>query len=786
MPADLEALFAIQAEQHAQLQQQLAAFQQLLYDQTLAARSDMAAARSRADIAATTWQTDHAAAAARQAAAEAQSSDYVAARFDLHTRELADREARTVHARRELELQLDRDRLAAAHQAAQLEIAKQANVLSQQQFEAKQTLRQFAADEAAAERKAANLARTTDSSDRTRSANYLTATKALQNLPKATSAREWVAHRSMVSNVLQHPHRLVLADNWMLVPHCVSGPLLVSCHDFMKTNEHRFAALPAGSATFNWLLEFEIAMYSDRDHLEDQAAWQALQQGMLSVREFAAVFNKNMNNWGRFSVETSEASRVRQLRLALNAHTTFFLAMPDSPCVLYATGSITAAQYTTAAVFDYLLLKEAFAPNSAVSVFGGIAQPPAPTPPPRNHVTPAQRPPKAQHNQQRSSQHANALSRDKTSGPAAGDQPPPRRRSRSPSPFGRSRRPRCVRCHQFDHYAGACETAMTPAEVRANVQKVEAARHSRTCWSCSGEGHFANACPEAPMPAEILAIWTTFDRATAESDFDVPYRVEDEAYGLHPDEHSVVATVCLLAPSASPPAPPTAAWPTSLPWPLSSSSSSASSTATSTSSPSSPSTDSSAMGAAMFDLRDDINLEADEWTVQDYVRLSTHCARVRPALMEAYERLTPTPPYVLPRRADAALHDVLPIAPGVVVDRTRARPAPPFRRRPVSPVSTGSSTLSDGPTVQATDTYWDVQFQQEPWGGSPASSDEVIHGPIGINPQPLLARIHWGSDFWRSRALTSFTAMYPNTWPSASAANTLCARRPITTPSSPS
>ena len=70
--------------------------------------------------------------------------------------------------------------------------------------------------------------------------------------------------------------------------------------------------------------------------------------------------------------------------------------------------------------------------------------------------------------------------------------------------------------------------------------------------------------------------------------------------------------------------------------------------------------------------------------------------------------------------------------------------------------------------------------------GSPASSAEVIHGPMGMKPHPLLARIHCGSAFWRSRALTSSTHMYPNTCSRASAAGTRCARVPMTTPSSPS
>ena len=39
--------------------------------------------------------------------------------------------------------------------------------------------------------------------------------------------------------------------------------------------------------------------------------------------------------------------------------------------------------------------------------------------------------------------------------------------------------------------------------------------------------------------------------------------------------------------------------------------------------------------------------------------------------------------------------------------------------------------------------------------GSGTSSAVVIHGPKGPNVSPPLARIHWGSSRWRSRAVTS-------------------------------
>ena len=98
---------------------------------------------------------------------------------------------------------------------------------------------------------------------------------------------------------------------------------------------------------------------------------------------------------------------------------------------------------------------------------------------------------------------------------------------------------------------------MTPAQVQANVKKVEASRAARTCWSCGEAGHFANACSDAPLPAEILAIWaaveivedSTFAAVTSDPDNDVPHRDEDDEYAFLPDDHAVVA-VCVLAPPA--------------------------------------------------------------------------------------------------------------------------------------------------------------------------------------------------------------------------------------------
>ncbi len=69
--------------------------------------------------------------------------------------------------------------------------------------------------------------------------------------------------------------------------------------------------------------------------------------------------------------------------------------------------------------------------------------------------------------------------------------------------------------------------------------------------------------------------------------------------------------------------------------------------------------------------------------------------------------------------------------------------------------------------------------RQSPSGGSAA-------GPTGQKVSNPLARVHWSSGRWRSRAVTSFTAAYPATTANASVSETWRARRPMTTPISPS
>src|SRR6266850_2455867 len=70
---------------------------------------------------------------------------------------------------------------------------------------------------------------------------------------------------------------------------------------------------------------------------------------------------------------------------------------------------------------------------------------------------------------------------------------------------------------------------------------------------------------------------------------------------------------------------------------------------------------------------------------------------------------------------------------------------------------------------------------------SPAGSSPVaMQGPTGQNVSNPLARVNWTSVFCRSRAVTSLTQVYPSTWSSARDGGTCRARRPMTTPSSPS
>ena len=292
------------------------------------------------------------------------------------------------------------------------------------------------------------------------------------------------------------PLNLQLADNWTLVQHCISDTLLLSWHDFMKTNKHRFAALRVGTATstgasgtakFDWLLEFKTGMYSDAQPIADRQTWQSLRQGVDSVHNFAAKFNKLTNNWGRFSVDTTEAARVRQLRWALNEHTALFLAMPDSPCVKLANHEITSAACTTAAVFDYLLTKEAFAPIPGMSAFGGVTPGSVHGPPGRAYQSGGPIANRLAKNRE----HADYYNHHPPHPAAAAGTPPPpptwrdadarsadhfrggppleRCRSRTSGPASRSRQMRCVRCHDYGHYAGACKAAMTPAQVQADV-----------------------------------------------------------------------------------------------------------------------------------------------------------------------------------------------------------------------------------------------------------------------------------------------------------------------------
>ena len=733
------------AAQNGVLQAQLVRLLTQLQTTSTNQNDHIADARAHADRMNSDYRADLASAAARNEAAEADRSNQDARRIAL--------------ASEELELARERLRQEADGRAQQLEATQLAATRAQEQFDAKLAQRRRMADATAADRRIADAARKQEADDRARSANYVQATKALQHLSKASSPTDWVAQVALIRNALLDPLNLQLADNWTLVQHCLSNTLLLAWHDFLKTNEHRFAALRDGSATptgssgtakFDWLLEFETAMYSDAQHIADLQTWQSLRQGADSVRDFAAKFNKLTNSWGRFSVDTTEAARVRQLRWALNDRTALFLAMPDSPCVKLANNEISPAACTTAAVFDYLLTKEAFTPNPGASAFGGVAPGGAGHASAsggpnanklaktreradwfNNHASGAARTPPTSWR----GRDADARSADRFRG---GPQPVRRRSgSRPSSPAGRPRHPRCVRCHDFGHYAGACEAAMTPAQVQANVKKVEASRAARTCWSCGEAGHFANACSDAPLPAEILAIWSaveiavdsTFAAVTSDPDHDVPHRDEDDEYAFLPDDHAVVA-ICVLAPPAGSVVPA----PVDLPSPqLVLSDSPPPSSPSST--PSSPSTDSSAMGAVMHDLRDDINLHADGWSTRDYTRLSAFYRREIAALDLALRlppsprRLAPSPHYVLPHRVAAAPR----IVPGVHIDRARDPGGPG------TPVSTGSSTLSNDYTNPDMDLYWTRQLQQAPLDSTSTASSPTAAAPSFPSSPPVLA-----------------------------------------------
>ena len=112
------------------------------------------------------WHADQAAAAARNDAAESTRADYEPRRYNLHYREMADKEARTANeavnvanAAAELELSRERVRLEAAHSAHQLEATQMATALAQEHFEAKQALRRRTAEATASDRLAADADR---------------------------------------------------------------------------------------------------------------------------------------------------------------------------------------------------------------------------------------------------------------------------------------------------------------------------------------------------------------------------------------------------------------------------------------------------------------------------------------------------------------------------------------------------------------------------------------------------------------------------------------------------
>ena len=434
---------------------------------------------------------------------------------------------------------------------------------------------------------------------RTRASAYSAAMKTLQQLtPKASTNSEWVLQASLIGTTLKAAHDLSLADNWMLVQYAITGDLLAAWHDFTKSNEARFTALPG--TPFDWLGEFEVAMYSDAQHSVDVLYWQSLRQHTDTIRVFAAKFNKCLNSWGRFSADITEAYRVRHLQLAMNSTALFFLAMPDSPLVAKSVPP------TTVGIFAYLVSKEAFAPPpaDAPAGFGGVTHStsaPTDSSPSRAGPRPSQAKRPYTQSTKASERAASFRSSGDGSGPRDSGAGPSRPRpARSPSPAGRSpsptsRRIRCVRCHDYGHYAGACEAAMTPLEVQTNVRKVEAARASRTCWACSGEGHFAASCPAGPLPVDILAIWTAASDVSGASAAPVVYD-DDTAF-------AVLAPVALLF-SASPSAAPLPSQCRAPPSPGRAHRSSPSSPASDVS----YSTNSSALSAALYELRHDLLL----------------------------------------------------------------------------------------------------------------------------------------------------------------------------------